>query len=401
MAELKPGRLSIENVPLHLAFGRVLAEKAIANERIPPTNTSAMEGYAIRFQDVKSATPANPRRLRVIGHIGVDEKTKRIYIREGEAVSVATGATIPRGADTIVRIEHVRRFDGEIAVYRQIERGKDVSYAGADIPRGLVFRKGHLLRPQDVEVLTALRLQRVKVFSKPQVAIISVGDELCEVEDLDPSKQVITHALNISGLVKGLGAEPKIYGVVRDDVKAIRRFVKRALNETDIILTIAGSSIGEGDLVSQAVSSFPSAKTIAHGIAMKPGKPTLVAVVNGKPLIGLPGHVASTNAAFYVFATKLIEKYSGASNLTLPVAIAELAEEFKCGTPYSFVRFRIQEQQNRLVATPLNGEFILMSDFVRSNGFAILPPRTEIAKGEMLRIMLYSIHEFHHIMHHS
>ncbi|WP_455284086.1 molybdopterin molybdotransferase MoeA, partial [[Eubacterium] cellulosolvens] len=278
-----------------------------------------------------------------------------------------------------------------------IERGKDISYAGEDIPRGLVFGKGHLLRPQDVEVLACLRLRRVRVFSKPRVAIISVGDELCEVGDRDPSKRVNSHALNISGLVQGLGAVAKVLGVVEDKVKTIRKSVKRALDETDIALTIAGVSIGEEDFVTQAVSSFPSAKILAHGVAMKPGKPTLVAVVKGKPLIGLPGHVASTNAAFYAFATNLIEKYSGARNLCLPTMIVELDEGFKSGALYSFVRFKIRKIAGRFVATPLNGQITLMREFVRSNGFAILPPRTEVAMGDRLPVTLYSIHEFHHI----
>jgi molybdenum cofactor synthesis domain-containing protein len=208
---------------------------------------------------------------------------------------------------------------------------------------------------------------------------------------------VNSHALNISGLVEGLGAVPKVFGVVEDKLKAITKFLKRALDETDIVLTIAGVSIGEEDFVTQAVKSLPSSKILAHGIAMKPGKPTLVAVVRRKPLIGLPGHVASANAAFYAFATKLIAKYSGARNLCLPTVSVELDGGFKSGPLYSFVRFKIREIEGRFVATPLNGQITLMSDFVRSNGFAILPPRREVPKGQRLAVTLYSIHEFHHI----
>ena len=397
MAELKPRHLSVDNMALQHAFGRVLAEGVRSNRRIPPTDISAMEGYAIRSQDTKSATFTNPTRLRVVGRLFAHEETTNVHVRQGEAVFVATGATIPQGADTVVRMEHAKKSDGEIATYGQIKRGRDISYAGDDIPRGLVFAKGHVLRPQDVEVLAALRLRKVKVFSKPRVAIISIGDELREVGDRDSSEKVDSHALNISGLLEGLGAVAKVFGVAEDKEKAIKKFVKRALDETDIILTIAGVSIGEEDFVTQAVSSFPSAKILAHGVAMKPGKPTLVAVVKGKPLIGLPGHVASTNAAFYAFATKLIERYSGATNLRLPTVTVELDEGFKSGALYSFVRFKIREIDSGFIATPLDGQITLMRDFVRSNGFAIFPPRRKVAKGDRLSVTLYSIHEFHHI----
>jgi len=389
-------RLGSERVRVDESCGRILAEPVYSDIRIPPRDIAAMDGYALRSTDVSQASRDKPVKLRLVGELAA-ASTSSPTLRPGEAMAVSCGAPIPRGADAVVRVEHVRQLADSIEVYIDVPKGKNISYQGEDIKPGKVFDNGHLVRPQDIELMTAIGIDRLKVIRRPKAAIISTGDELSRT--LEKAATVCSHAYGVAAMLRTLGADPVFLGIARDHLSSIRAKLREGLRRADFLITIAGVSVGDKDLVAQAIQSLSGSRVIAHGVAIHPGRPLTLSTVSDKPIVSLPGHVASTVAAFYLVIPSLLRVITGTSP-PLPTVRAKLTEPFQARNLLELVRVRLEKINGELVAKPLTGRINLMRLICESNGLFVAGPRAAYNTGDQVQVMLYSPYEFAHIRDH-
>jgi len=281
-----------ERVSLLEATGRVLAEPVVAEMPVPPFPRAAMDGYAVIAENTFGAGNFNPARLTLIEVIHAGEIAKREVAR-GTCIQVATGSPIPNGADAVVQVEDTELEEEEkVKIYKPAYPRQNVSPQGEDIQAGReVLTPGTLLDPSKIGVLAALGITEVSVFAKPTVAVIPSGNEIVNPGDsLEPGKIYDINSYTLSALVHGAGAIPKLYPVMKDTLEDVRHTLRDAL-VCDVIVLSGGSSVGERDVILEAVEGMGEVKF--HGIAVKPGKPTLCALIEGRLVLGMPGYPTS------------------------------------------------------------------------------------------------------------
>jgi len=396
MEQIKPAGCEI--VSVEKSVGRVLAEDVTSEVDVPQTSRTLVDGYALRSEDTLEASHKNPVTLRIVGKLYPWSLPTDARLSTGQAIYVTCGAPIPYEADAVVKVENTVLRDGEVEIRCAIKAGDNIAPAGEDVKKGsLVLRKGKVLRPQDVGVLAGIGVKTVKVFKKPKVAIIATGNELFELSKRDPTRIVDNYALTVSSLIWELGGFPIRMGISPDDLSEIRKKISEAVERADIIVTIGGCSVGEKDLVPDAVNSFGKPGIIVHGIRVKPGKVTGFGVVKGKPIVMLPGLISSTLAGFYLIVAPLIGLYSGLSvDNILPVIFAQMSQDLQAETRplYRFTPVRVRKVDGELIAEPVLGGSGVLSKFVKSNGFVLIPPRKALKKGEKVKVTLFSKEEF-------
>lgn len=285
-----------ERVGLLQATGRVLAEPVVASMSVPPFPRAAMDGYAVIAEDTFGAGNFNPVRLSLIEVIHAGD-TAGSQVERGTCIQVATGSPIPAGADAVVQVEDTE-LEGESAtagtvkIYMPVYPRQNVSQQGRDIRAGQeVLPSGIRLDPSKIGILAALGITEVPVFAKPTVAVIPSGNEIVPPGDpLEPGKIYDINSYTLSALVQQIGGIPRLFPIMKDTLEDVRRTLREAL-ACDIIVLSGGSSVGERDVMVEAVEGMGEVKF--HGIAVKPGKPTLCAVVEGKLLLGMPGYPTS------------------------------------------------------------------------------------------------------------
>lgn len=309
---VKPKPIGIEYVDISNAYGRVLAENISSHVDVPPYDRSLRDGYAVRSIDVSGAREDAPIRLKVIASVEAGSE-ESVFLGEGEAVYIATGAPIPGGADSIVMKEYTVRRGDYVEVYKQASPGEWIQYAGSDISSGdTVLRRGTLLGSREIGVLAAIGLRKIPVYIRPRVAIISTGDEIVDVgKPLEGGKIYDVNAYTIGSRVLRDGGIPVYIGIARDDLDDLKDKVERGLGEADIVVTSGSTSVGLRDNLYKALSLFDSVEFIFHGIEMSPGKPTLAALINGKLFVGLPGFPVSCLMIYNTLFSNIIRAFSG------------------------------------------------------------------------------------------
>jgi len=379
---VKPSVLESELIPLKESLRRVAAEDVVAKRDVPPFERSAMDGYAARASDTFGASEQNPKTLRLA-------KGKSVSL--GEAVRVWTGAELPRSADAVVMLEYVRETNGKIEIIVQVTPGENVSQKGEDIHRGeIAVRKGTRIRPEDIGLLTALGYKEVKVVRKPRVGILSTGSELVEPgTPLKPGKIINVNRLVLSNMVLELDGEPVDLGIVKDDLKEIARRISAGLRKVDILLTTGGTSVGGADLVPDAVNSLGELGIIVHGVTIRPGKPTGVAVVKKKPVMLLSGYPVAAMFGFETFARPLILRMLGVPHERRHIVKAKLTRKVASTLGVRvYLRVRVYEKNGELFADPIgtHGSGILTS-MTKATGYVIIPEeRDRLEKGELVAV---------------
>lgn len=296
-----------ERVPLLQAAGRVLASDLYAPGDVPPFRRAAMDGYAVRASDTFEASPQKPKRFRRVGSVHAGEAA-RTPVEAGLCVQIATGAPMPDGADAVVMVEDTEAEGEEVIVYAALHPGANVSPAGEDIAKGTrVLRAGALLDPSRVGVLAALGLAEAEVFRRPEVAILPSGSEVVPPgRPLGPGQIHDVNTYTLSTLVAAHGGVPKVFPPVPDEAGALREVFGWALKGSDLVVATGGSSVGARDLMVEVLGSM--GRILFHGIAVKPGKPTLAAVVDGKIALGMPGYPTSCLTNGYGMLVPLLRK---------------------------------------------------------------------------------------------
>lgn len=386
--------LESEIIPVEEAVGRILAEDIVASVDVPERDVAMVDGYAVRSRDLLGASPEKPKFLKVIGKLYPWDSVVGVRLLEGEAVYVACGAPLPEGADAVIMVENTIFHDGEIEARTPIREGENVIHAGEDIKRGsIVLRAGSLLRPQDIGLLAGLGVGKVRVLRKPRVAVIATGNELIELSKRDPNRIADNYALIISGLIARMGGEPIRFGIAPDDIDEIRERINRALEAADIVVTIGGCSMGERDFVPDAINSLGEPGVIVHGIRVRPGRVAGFGMVRGKPIVMLPGLIASTMAGFYLILAPLLSLYMGLGmEQLLPTIMAKMTDDLEPdGRPlHRFLPVHVKRREDGFYAEAVPGGPNSLVRFVRSNGFILVPPGRGLRRGEEVSVTLYS-----------
>jgi putative molybdopterin biosynthesis protein len=350
--------LPAEAVALADARTRVLAHDVIAAVDAPPFDRSNVDGFAVRAADTVGASDGNPKVLTLNGEVIACGYAPVVAVAPGTCTAIATGGVIPRGADAVVMIEQTELIeDGSprIELRRTAAPGQFVSYAGSDIARGeMLLRRGTCIGAREIGMLAACGLDRVEVVRKPKVAVLSTGDELVEPgRPLKPAGVYDSNSAIIAAAVAEAGGEPLIFGAYPDDVIILEKTVREALAASDIVVLSGGTSKGAGDLSHRVVSQLGKPGILVHGVALKPGKPLCLGVVEDKPIVVLPGFPTSAIFTFHAFVAPVIRARAG-----LP---PEAAETISARVPV-----RVASELGRK-------EFVLVSLVVGEEGAVAFP----------------------------
>ena len=383
-----------EKLPSYKALGRVVAQDIFAPIDLPSFPRSAMDGYAVRAEDTYGASEALPAYLKVVGEIPMG-CVAGIKLSPGEAALVHTGSMLPEGANAVVMVENTQEVDtSTIEIIRPVAVGENILQVGEEIHKGeLLFPRGHKLRPQDIGELLALGITEVILFQQPRVAIISTGDELVPPEEEPKPGQIRnTNTYTLSALTGQAGGIPLSLGIIRDDYQALKEAVERGLREADIVVISAGSSVSSRDMTAQVINSLGKADILAHGVAIKPGKPTILAIIKGKPVFGLPGNPASAMLIFDLFVAPTIYKLGGCNSPPRRYTLqARLAHNIPSQSGREdHVPVRLEERGGELWAIPIFGKSNLISTLVKADGMAQVPlDKAGLSAGEMVTVRLF------------
>jgi len=382
--------LGLEKVNILDALGRVIGEDIHAGRDIPPKNNSAMDGYALRAADTRGASPEKPVTLKVVEDIPAGAiPTKRI--EAGLSARIMTGAPIPEGADAVVRMEDTRKEEGRVAIFVDVEIGRDIRRAGEDVRSGeKVISRGETIRPAEVGMLAALGRSFVLVHQRPMVAVVATGDELVDIDEPPtPWKIVSSNSYSLAALVRDCGAIPLAVGIARDRRDdLIAKF--RAALRADLVVSSGGVSVGDYDLVKEIMQEVGNAMQFWR-VAMKPGRPLAFGSLGNVPVVGLPGNPVSSMVSFEQFVRPSILKMLGHKDLFRRTIRARLDERIeKTEGIRHFIRARIQREAQgyAVITTGEQGSGILKS-MVRANGLIIIPEEaTVVEAGAMVTVQL-------------
>jgi molybdopterin molybdotransferase len=384
LRQLKPERLDSEQVPLNEALGRVTAENIRAKYNLPPFDRSAVDGYALRAKDTFGASAFNTKTFKL-----TEDK-----VRENEARTIWTGNPIPKGADAVVMLEYTRKSEDKIEVEKAVTPGRNVSKRGEDVAEGdVAIESGTRLNPHHLGLLAALGETHVSVVRKPKVAILATGSELVELgQKLEPGKIVETNRLVFSSLCKELGAETLDLGLAKDDQKEISAKIKEGLEQADAVITTGGTSVGYPDLVPLAVNQLGKPGVIIHGVAIRPGMPTALAILKGKPVFVLSGNPVAATVGFEVFALPTLLKLLGIKEARAAVEAKLTRRVAGVLGRRVFLRVRVFEKDGGFFAEPVRvtGSGVLTT-MTKANGYVIIPENREgVEEGKSVRVHLFS-----------
>lgn len=402
LAAWQPLPVEAEDAPLLDAAGRVLAIPVIAPLDSPSFDRSAVDGYAVRADDTAPATRDAPLRLQFAGEVEMGAQSA-VAVGPGEAVWVATGAMIPIGADAMVMVERTERDGGAVLLRQPVPLGDNIVRRGDDLGAGdLVLRAGRRLRPQDVAVLASMGLARVPVRRKPRVAIISGGDELVTPGEPLGSGQIYnSNSYGLAAQVEAWGAAPRVLPRVPDQPDAVRDALAGAVGEADVVLLSGGSSVGLKDLTADAINAVAAVSSspgvVVHGVAMRPGRPTLAGVVAGKLVIGIPGNPVTAMVTCEVFARPAIEVLLGLESAREAGEAGDYATSGRLAVRVrsqkgrqDYVRVRLVREGDTLAVHPVPGGSGIIRSMVDADGLLVVPPEREaIEAGETVEVRLF------------
>jgi putative molybdopterin biosynthesis protein len=388
----------IERVPLEEALGRVLAAHVVSPVDVPSFDRSNVDGFAVVAEDTFGASEEAPRSVALVEeeiHTGVVPTT---VIQPGRAALIATGGMVPRGADAVVMVEHAEARGRKLRIARAVTAGSGVSFAGTDITAGeTVLRRGRLLTSRDTGVLAAIGVAHVNVWRKPVVAILSTGDEIIAPGDaMQPAKVYDSNAQVLADAVRELGGEPRRLGITKDDVGLLRERLKHALEFADIVLLSGGTSKGAGDVSYRVVAELTDPGIVAHGVALKPGKPICLAATGGRAVVVLPGFPTSAIFTFHEFVAPVIRLLAGRGSEERTIVSARLAVKVNSEigrTEYLLVGLVETKDADAggtsLAAYPMGQGSGSVTTFSRADGFATIGRHEEIVDaGTILSVQL-------------
>jgi molybdopterin molybdotransferase len=393
LAGFRPARrTAVESVDVGGAHGRVPAEPVHAPHDLPGFARSTVDGYAVRAADTYGASEGLPSYLDVTGAVAMG-RSPHGAVAPGTAFAIPTGGVIPEGADAVVMVEHTQEaMAGTIEVVRPAAPGDGLVRADEDAAAGTeLVPAGRALRAQDLGLLAAAGVTRVRVHARPRVAIVSTGDEVVDpaTAALGPGQVRDASAVALAALVRDAGGEPDPRGIVPDDHDALAAALGEAVASSDVVVVSAGSSVGARDETAAVVAGLGKPGIWAHGLALRPGKPTLLADCGGVPVIGLPGNPRSALVVFGLVGMPVVRLVGG---VTRPPPQASTRARLERDVPSAAGRLDIVQVALRDgVAAPLFGASALLSILSAADGYVVVPDdATGLAAGTEVDVTLYS-----------
>jgi molybdopterin molybdotransferase len=388
---------NIELVPVFESLGRILKDDVIAQENIPAHDSSHMDGYAIRSDDVTNASKNNPILLKISHSESTLGILPRHILKKAEAFRIQTGGYMPLKSDAVIPIENTKIINNNLVeIIEPIEKASFVYKTGSDIKKGKkVLCKEQAIRVQHMGLLASLQISKISVFRKPLVSIIPTGNEL--TDDVEGNREnrenkvVNSNGPIISSLVSILGGISIDMGITPDDMDILKRKINHAVKTSDLIITIGGTSAGKQDIVKSTIDSMTSSRIIAHKIKLDRGRVTGLAVVNKKPIIIMPGPIQGSLNAFFVFARPLISLFSGQNTISVFAISAIMAEDWTCRKKFhdfrKIVYVHLIKLKDQFYAKPIMGETQSISLIVNTNGYVTVPENvTNLFKGDVVQV---------------
>jgi putative molybdopterin biosynthesis protein len=393
---LRPEPVGIERVGLAAALGRVLAHPVAAPIDVPPFDRSVVDGFAVRAADVAVATDAAPVRLRSTGDTVACGVAPTRAVTPGTATTIATGGPMPRGADAVVMVEHTEiDAEGNLRIRRPVASGQNMAFAGSDLAQGeTVLRRGEAVGASEIGLLAACGVGSVEVYRRPVVAVISTGDELVAPgSPLPPAAIFDTNGPIVAAAVAENGCVPLTFPIVRDDAAALAAVLAEAHAAADFVILSGGTSKGAGDHTARLVGAMGAPGIVVHGVALKPGKPLCLAVVDGKGVVVLPGFPTSAMFTFHEFVVPVLRRLAGLPPraegrvaATVPIRVpSEIGR-----TDYVMVGLGSGED-GRLVAHPVFKGSGAISAFAQADGFVAISALSDhLPAGTEKEVTLFS-----------
>ncbi len=413
LPDRKPAAETIES---SCALGRVLAADVRASHPLPEFPRSTMDGYALRARDTFGTAESLPGYLTLIGEVQMGD-IPPFMIKPGTCALIHTGGMLPEGADAVVMLEYTQRIEKpcggsetfarmtEIEISRAVAEGENVLRVGEDVAKKqVVLAAGTRVRPAEIGGCMALGITKLRVAMKPKIGILSSGDEVIPPGQRPRPGQVRDiNSYSLAALIEGLGGEPALYGIVPDNLEAMKAAVAKALPECAAVVVTAGSSASARDTTAEAVASLGEPGVLVHGVNVRPGKPTILAVCGGKAVIGLPGNPVSALVIARLFVVPVIEKLLGLklvrprpsfpAKLTVNVPSQAGREDWIAvklirSTPLPSPIGRGEGGEGYL-AEPVFGKSNLIFSLAAADGLVRIPPdATGISAGEIVEVML-------------
>jgi molybdopterin molybdotransferase len=375
------------------ALNRYTAQAVISPEMLPAFPRSTVDGFAVQASDTYGASDTLPVYLEIVGEVRMGGAPDFGLIPQQTAI-IYTGGMLPKGTDAIVMLENTQiSRPGEVEILKSAAVGENIIKAGEDVFAGdEVMPAGKKIRPADIGGLLALGIVELEVRGKPRVGILSSGDEVVAPQVKPRPGQVRDiNSYALSALVEKYGGQPKIFGVAPDDAQQLKKLLAQAVEESDFVVITAGSSASTRDYTAEAIQSIGQPGVLVHGVNVKPGKPTILAVCDNKPIIGLPGNPVSALVIAQLFVRPVLEKLNGLSKrFQAPTLQAELAVNLASQAGREdWVPVKLINKQTGWVAEPIFYKSNLIFTLARADGFIrIQPDATGIGVGEQVNVIL-------------
>lgn len=398
MPFLQEKNLETENIGLDNALGRILADDIFSPINLPPFSRSTVDGYAVKAADTAGASDSMPTYLDIIGSVQMGQQTE-LELESGQAAAIPTGGMLPQKADAVLMIENTEKIEENmIESFKSLAVGENVVQKAEDIAKGeLLFKKGHKIMARDIGALSGLGITEFKAYKKAKISVISTGDEIIPAEAEAKAGEIRDiNSYSITSYLNKIGGNAKKAGIVEDDFESLKEALKEELAQ-DLVLISGGSSVGIKDMTIELLNSLGKPGVLMHGLAIKPGKPTILAVIEGTIVIGLPGHPASAWIVNNILAAEIVrvlngekkaaeigsenQKYSIKAILTRNIVSDKGREEY--------IPVKIIKEKEELLAEPLLAKSSLITNLAYGDALLKIPQNKEgLDKGQIVNLTL-------------
>lgn len=386
-----------EIVNIKDSLHQVLAEEIISPCNLPGFNRSTMDGYAIRAEDSFGASESLPAYLKIIGEIKMGSKSE-FKINPGEAVKISTGGMLPEGANAVIMLEYTALIDDTtVELRRSVALWENIVREDEDMKAGeVLLKEGYRLRPQDIGILAGIGKINIKVFKKPRVALISTGNEIIPAQNEPQIGEIRDiNSYTLGACVEEADGIPIYKGIIKDEVDLLEQEIRKTIkkDKVEVVIVSGGSSMGTRDITLEVLNKLGKPGVLIHGVSVRPGKPTIIAIANDKPIFGLPGHPVSAMIIFNLFVRPVISWLQGGDyNYDSP---KEVEAELTCNVVSDsgredYVRVFLYKEKGKFYAEPVWGKSGLISTMVRASGLIKIRLNVEgIEKSSKVMVKLF------------